>query len=303
MDFVTRSQWGAPAKSPAAALPSAKGVKIHYLGTAYRPGAHSTCPQFMRNLRQAHLNNKEENWLDVAYNLLVCAHGTVYEGRGAYKRSGANGSAKLNADHYAVLVCVGSEGHTVPGPAQVDGARDAIDYLRQREAGQEIKGHKDGYNTDCPGDWLYRWVRAGAPRPGTEDFDVAGMKHGAVELKTLKDLASGEWHRFTVVPVAGPYHYAVDAYLTLAGVIPGAQVQGRFVEMDAKGRIVQKMPIAERVGSQGSSFVDFSRAAATAGKGSKVALDLLVYNMTDAHPTATPFQVTGGSVEYNYVPQ
>lgn len=303
MDFVTRREWGIPTTSPASALPSAKGVKIHYLGTAYRPGTHATCPQFIRNVREAHLNHPTEDWVDIAYNLIVCAHGTVFEGRGAGKRSGANGSAQLNADHYAILLLVGDEGYTVPAAAQLHGGRDAIEYLRQRGAGREIKGHRDGHSTDCPGDPLYRWVLAGAPRPGTEDFDVAGMKHGAVELKGLKSLASGEWHRFGVVGVKGPYHYAVDAFLTLSGVVPGAQIQGRFVELNAAGKVVHTMPIAERVGTQGSSFADFSRAAATCGKGNTVALDLLVYNQTDALPTPHPFSVTGGSVQYNYVPQ
>lgn len=44
---------------------------------------------------------------------------------------------------------------------------DAIEWLRQDGgAGPEIKGHRDGYPTDCPGDPLYAWVQAGAPRPG-----------------------------------------------------------------------------------------------------------------------------------------
>ncbi|MFF3871188.1 peptidoglycan-binding protein [Streptomyces sp. NPDC001978] len=41
--------------------------------------------------------------------------------------------------------------------------------LRQHGAGDEIKGHRDGYATACPGDALYAWVKKGAPRPkGTE---------------------------------------------------------------------------------------------------------------------------------------
>jgi peptidoglycan hydrolase-like protein with peptidoglycan-binding domain len=35
------------------------------------------------------------------------------------------------------------------------------------DAGNEIKGHRDGYSTDCPGPKLYAWVKAGAPRPGS----------------------------------------------------------------------------------------------------------------------------------------
>jgi hypothetical protein len=33
------------------------------------------------------------------------------------------------------------------------------------KAGREVLGHRDGYATDCPGPYLYRWVKQGARRP------------------------------------------------------------------------------------------------------------------------------------------
>ena len=42
-----------------------------------------------------------------------------------------------------------------------------IRELREKGgAGREIKGHKDGYATSCPGPDLYAWVQSGAPTPG-----------------------------------------------------------------------------------------------------------------------------------------
>jgi hypothetical protein len=73
----------------------------------------------------------------------------------------------LNSGHYAVLGLVGSSGLTEPTPAMLHGIRDAIEWLRRDgDAGSEIKGHKDGYSTSCPGGPLYAWVKKGAPRPG-----------------------------------------------------------------------------------------------------------------------------------------
>ncbi|WP_236245076.1 peptidoglycan-binding protein [Streptomyces sp. CC210A] len=167
MDFVSRSEWGAPATSPAAYLASTRGVKVHYLGTAYASRAHDRCAAYVRQVRDAHLANTSENYVDVAYNLLVCEHGTVYEGRGAHRRCGANGSADLNRAHYAVCALLGSSGLTEPSDAMLRGLRDAVAYLRREgDAGDEVLGHRDGHPTSCPGDPLYRWVRAGAPRPG-----------------------------------------------------------------------------------------------------------------------------------------
>ncbi|KQV18640.1 MULTISPECIES: peptidoglycan-binding protein [unclassified Kitasatospora] len=98
---------------------------------------------------------------------VVCPHGHVFEGRGAHHQTGANGGASLNRDHYAVCAMVGDSGLTEPTEAMLNGLRDAVEWLqRDGGAGPEIKGHRDGYATSCPGGPLYRWVQAGAPRPG-----------------------------------------------------------------------------------------------------------------------------------------
>lgn len=167
MKFVQREDWGAPASSPASYLGTARGVKIHYLGTEYTPRVHSKCDDYVRSIRANHLANTTENYVDIAYTALVCEHGSVFEGRGSHKRPGANGSAALNGRDYAVCALLGSKGLTVPPPAMLTGLRDAIDWLRRDgDAGDWIGGHRDGYATECPGDELYAWVRNGAPRPG-----------------------------------------------------------------------------------------------------------------------------------------
>ena len=167
MLLVRRSEWGAPATSAAAYIAGTKGVKVHYLGTPYTSRSHDKCDDYVRAIRSSHLANPTENYSDIAYNMLVCEHGYVYEGRGAHKRTGANGNTTLNSQHYAVCGLLGSSGLTQPTDAMLNGIRDAIEYLREHgNAGPEIKGHRDGYATTCPGQPLYNWVQAGAPRPG-----------------------------------------------------------------------------------------------------------------------------------------
>ena len=174
MKFVDRAGWGAPASSPAAYLASARGVKVHYLGTAYSSRKHSLCDDYVRRIRAEHLANTAEGYVDIAYNAVVCEHGTVYEGRGLHKRPGANGTAELNRQDYAVCTLLGSSGLTTPPDTMLAGLRDAIDWFRKYgAAGNWIGGHRDGYATACPGDPLYAWVRDGAPRPGEEDGGAA----------------------------------------------------------------------------------------------------------------------------------
>nr|WTB31187.1 peptidoglycan-binding protein [Streptomyces sp. NBC_00830] len=171
MKLVTRIQLGWPA-SAAPAQAKTKGVKVHYEGTAVSTRLltdHAECLAEWKAIRKSHLANIRENYSDVAYNYAACPHGYLLEGRGIGKRTGANGNQTLNVAHYAIVGLVGDEGLTEPTDEMLSAIRDGIELLRQHGAGDEIKGHRDGYATACPGGPLYAWVKNGAPRPkGTE---------------------------------------------------------------------------------------------------------------------------------------
>lgn len=167
MYIVSRTEWGASTGpvSPADDLPTALGVKVHWIGGEYTtPADHAQCSAEVRAILHEHLTNPTEGWVDIAYNFLACQHGAVFEGRGLGKRSGANGNRQLNTDDYAVCAIVGI--HEPIGDPLLTGLADAIDLLREHGAGPRVSGHCDGYNTDCPGPDLYRWAHLGAPRPG-----------------------------------------------------------------------------------------------------------------------------------------
>ncbi|MFI6447797.1 N-acetylmuramoyl-L-alanine amidase [Kitasatospora sp. NPDC050543] len=178
MKLVSRSEWGA-ARPTGSYIPvsSTKGVKIHYEGSAV-PGAlasdHGRCAGHVRDIQSSHMANRDEGWIDIAYSFVVCPHGYVHEGRGLHRKNGANGNGPLNAGHYAVCAMVGTSGITSPTDAMLDGLVDAIEYCRSEGgAGSEVRGHRDGYVTDCPGDDLYAWIQQGAPRPGGSGAEPA----------------------------------------------------------------------------------------------------------------------------------
>ncbi|WP_327246540.1 peptidoglycan recognition protein family protein [Streptomyces sp. NBC_01320] len=178
MKLVTRAQLGWPA-SAAPTQATAKGVKVHYEGAPVSTKLltdHQACISQWKAIRASHLANKTENYSDVAYNYAACPHGYLLEGRGLGKRTGANGNQPLNVAHYAVVGLVGSSGLTEPTDAMLGAIRDGIELLRAHGAGAEIKGHRDGYATACPGGPLYTWVQNGAPRPKSEEDDpMAGL--------------------------------------------------------------------------------------------------------------------------------
>lgn len=177
MKLVSRAQWGARAyRTPNGATPysrARRGVKLHYLGSAYTDRTHEMCDDYVRQIQAQHMDGN--GWSDIGYSFVVCTHGSVYEGRGLRRRNSANGSTSLNEQDYAVCLLVGSSGLTKPTDAQLSGARDAIDHCRtQGPAGTWLGGHRDGYATSCPGDAVYAWVKKGAPRPAGD-----GPKPGA----------------------------------------------------------------------------------------------------------------------------
>lgn len=174
MKLVTRTQLGWPV-SAAPFQATAKGVKVHYEGTPVSTrllADHDACIAEWKAIRTSHLANTTENYSDVAYNYAACPHGYLLEGRGIGRRTGANGNQTLNQAHYAIVGLVGDEGLTEPTDAMLSAIRDGIDLLRRNGAGAEIRGHRDGYATACPGGPLYAWVQKGAPRPTTEENDV-----------------------------------------------------------------------------------------------------------------------------------
>ena len=169
MKLVTRAQLGWP-PSAAPTQTTTLGTKVHYEGSPVSRTLltdHAACIAEWKAIRASHLANTAEGYSDVAYNYAACPHGYLLEGRGIGKRTGANGNQALNQAHYAIVGLVGSEGLTEPTADMLIAIRDGIDLLRANGAGSEIKGHRDGYATACPGGPLYTWVQKGAPRPTT----------------------------------------------------------------------------------------------------------------------------------------
>ncbi len=228
MKLITRAALGWPA-SAAPRQATTKGVKVHYEGTAVSTRLltdHDACLQQWKDIRASHLANKAENYSDVAYNYAACPHGYLLEGRGIGRRTGANGNQPLNIAHYAIVGLVGSEGLTQPTDAMLSAIRDGIDLLRKNGAGTEIKGHRDGYATACPGGPLYAWVQKGAPRPATAPAPTPPKED---PLPTPADL----WNADIVPAAAPPYgnsDYAKNKKWTASYALGSAVLTGRRTE-------------------------------------------------------------------------
>lgn len=200
MKLVSRSAW--KAKHSKASLstnitPSHGGVAIHYVGGSGKltPSSHSKCAAIVRSIQVSHMNNKAEGWVDIAYSFLVCQHGYVFEGRGLRKRSGANGSNSGNQYYYAVCCLVNASDKLTNDLIQ--GVKDVCQYLRTKGgAGNKVVGHRNLFNTDCPGDTLYKHVTSGTFKVKSNNANaypgylIKDGSHGAVVSKIQKRLIS-----------------------------------------------------------------------------------------------------------------
>jgi hypothetical protein len=188
---LTRRQWGAIEVDPdrPTRVSSTKGSGTHWVGPTIGVRGvvpdHSTCATRVRAIQRSHMAGQ---WYDIAYNEVVCPHGTRYEGRGHNVQTGANGSAGANAAWYAILALVG-QGNVITREL-LDGLYDAHeDYRRNAGAGLACSNHRDllrqytSKTTECPGDVLYGLTRSGrfnhrtaAPTPPTITWKEPGMK-------------------------------------------------------------------------------------------------------------------------------
>lgn len=161
MNLVTRDQWGA---RPPKSLPTSVrmvNTTVHYTGAPAAhpfPWPHSRCAGMVRSIQDDHMDRN--GWSDVAYSMLVCVHGTVYEGRGRNVRTAANGDLSNATDH--AICYLGGDDDPLTG-ASMEAINDAAEWLGT--ANGEWTGHRDHVSTSCPGEVVYAWVRAGHPRP------------------------------------------------------------------------------------------------------------------------------------------
>lgn len=162
MNIVTRREWGFDGWADPNDPPTTINEKtqrteffIHYNGPA--TGVTKGSARIMRDLHAFH---KRRGWKGIAYGHVAFQDGTIWEGRGFTLRG--SHCPDHNTSGYSAMGYIG-EGET-PSPAMLAAIRWLYDEARRRSGNALAKkGHRDGIATECPGDRLYAWVRAGMP--------------------------------------------------------------------------------------------------------------------------------------------
>lgn len=169
------------------------GISWHYPGepiTVTAASPHTACYSLVKAWQ--HYHQASNGWADIGYNLLVCPHGRVIEGRGVDFK-GAH-SPGVNWVHYGVQFMV--PGDSAPTPimyaraVRLRGDLEAHSAHRLRQW-----GHKDDpqASTDCPGPVIEAWVHSGGPyaatpapttTPTTKEGPLVATEQDAVDLFT-----------------------------------------------------------------------------------------------------------------------
>ncbi|WP_431678897.1 peptidoglycan recognition protein family protein [Kitasatospora sp. KL5] len=179
--IVTRAGWGADEsirESGFVYTGDVRAVFVHHTDTA-NDYSCSDAPKIIRSIYQYHV--KSLGWRDIGYNFLVDRCGTIYEGRAGGVAEPVQGAHTLGFNtNSAGVAALGSYVSVGAPEAQVDGvtqiaawklgltgkdargtatlvsASDGSKYKKGTSVKfNAISGHRDAFNTECPGEELY----------------------------------------------------------------------------------------------------------------------------------------------------
>lgn len=171
MKLEKRSTFGWPA-TRAGYAPCLNGLVVHYDGNdqGLAGKKHSACRDYWKRTRKFHMNGN--GWLDIGYSFGVCPHGIILEGRGWQREQAAQPSG--NTTWTSVTFMSGPS--EKPTAEQVEAFRALRKWLRGKGLKSGLRGHRDFYNTSCPGSILYSMVKNGSLTKSPSSKVEAGSK-------------------------------------------------------------------------------------------------------------------------------
>lgn len=186
----SRADWGArKPQGPIYTVPiSSRTEKFgHWNGGPLRlfGKPHSACLAQVKAIQAEHMHDDPDHgWSDIGYNGLICPHARAIEGRGR-DAVGAH-CPNHNRTGIALQFMLG-KGETATPAMLARAARFFADCETAARHSLRPMGHRDGFATECPGDQVEAWVKAGMPRATStaqiitpKEFEVADAKDAQV---------------------------------------------------------------------------------------------------------------------------
>lgn len=159
--LIRRQEWGARPRRSAVVGNLSSFTTGHWNGPKVTVNGrtswdHSHCPRLVRGIQNFHMDG--QGWVDIAYNFVVCPHGSIFEGRGFNVCNAANGTNVGNKTSHAVMWLSG-QGNPFTEQEKL-GFVGATKLISENTAAPyKAIGHRDHKATDCPGDVRYEWIK------------------------------------------------------------------------------------------------------------------------------------------------
>lgn len=185
LEIIPRAAWGAaPARTVTrTSWPAGGTLWVHHSAGPAPAGTMQAEVRELRGIQSFHQRPVAQGgraWSDIGYGYLIGPHsGRVYEGRGR-----GVVAAHCPGHNHEPSVCVMGKWDATAPP------QDAIDaiYALARDLGcSQIRGHRDGYGTSCPGDALYAIIRRGLPARPLERPPKTGSLPNGNTLRLVLD--------------------------------------------------------------------------------------------------------------------
>ncbi|MFD8256621.1 peptidoglycan recognition protein family protein [Streptomyces werraensis] len=242
---TSRADWGADeSKSPD---PSEYNAEVKAVFVHHTDGANDyDCAQSPAIVRGIYAYHTEVNgWNDVGYNFLVDKCGTVFEGRkggidrpvlgahtygfnresagiavlGTHSTGGASAAALASVARVTAWK-LGQYGADPAGTVKLTAGATQTNYFKTAfTAGEEytfkrVSGHRDGFNTECPGNALYAQlptVRTWAAGP-VDGLRIVSLTDAAAKGSTYytKGTPVVRWSATTPAALINRYDVLVD---------------------------------------------------------------------------------------------
>ncbi|MFF9274539.1 peptidoglycan recognition protein family protein [Streptomyces griseosporeus] len=262
-DIVSRAQWGADeslSPDPSEYNADVKAVFVHHTdGAAYECTDSAAIVRGIYAYHTTPVDKGGNGWNDIGYNFLVDKCGTIFEGRkggvdlpvlgahtygwnresagvavlGDYATAGASNAALASVARIAAWK-LGQYNADPATTVQLKAGATQTNYMKASfTAGnlytfQRISAHRDGYNTQCPGDGLYAQlptIRAWASGP-VQGLKVASVGGAALSGSTYytKGAISVKWSATTPGSLIKSFELLVDGKVaaTAAGTATSA---------------------------------------------------------------------------------
>ncbi len=176
--ILSRAQWGAD-EAMRSASPSYGQIMLGFVHHTDTPNGYSSSsvPAIIRGMYAYHV--KSLGWSDIGYNFIVDRFGRIWEGRYGGMSRAVVGAQTLNFNSVSMGVSAIGTYSVAAVPQPMTDAFKRIFAWKFSLAGipaigrvvangkslNRVSGHRDGFSTDCPGQYLYDKlpeIRAGA---------------------------------------------------------------------------------------------------------------------------------------------